>query len=66
MTGSAADSDCLRGGEERYHAPAVLASYSTAELVNNAVNCLARYSDEALKDDIRPVERPLDGLNDLP
>ena len=49
---------------EPYDAPSILASYSTAELVIDAVNCQGYPSDEALKDDIRPLERPLDGLKE--
>ena len=57
-------------GEQQYRAPAVLASYSTEQLISDAIGCTmapsGAFSDEALKDDVRPIGRALRGLKDLP
>ena len=55
----------MRGiGAGPYEAPAVVASYAIAELVNDAISCSIYRSDEVLKDEITPIKRPLGGLRD--
>ena len=46
---------------QRYERPAVLASYSTEELIREAAAC-AYESDVALKEDVTPIRASLGGL----
>jgi hypothetical protein len=48
-----------------YEAPAVLVSYSTADLVAEAASCLPYPSDEMLKVDVRTIGKPLGGVSDI-
>lgn len=56
-----------RTSAEQYQAPAILASYSTDELISDAVACVADYifSDAGLKDEIRPIDEPLAKLEQI-
>ena len=52
--------------EDQYWPPAILASYSTEDLISEAVTCVGYgASDQELKNDVRPVQRPLGGLRDV-
>ena len=53
-----------------YERPEILASYAAADLVSDAASCASSYdgtnaSDEALKDELIPIDKPLGGLKDV-
>jgi hypothetical protein len=53
-----------------YERPEILASYAAADLVSDAASCVAATydgfsSDEALKDELIPIDKPLGGLKDV-
>ena len=52
-----------------YERPEILASYAAADLVSDAASCLpasgGSASDEALKDELIPIDKPLGGLKDV-
>jgi hypothetical protein len=48
-----------------YESPRIVASYEASALVADAATCSVYSSDEALKDEIRPIARSLDSLRDV-
>lgn len=48
-----------------YRPPEIIASYSAADLVSDAGVCLSYVSDEALKDELTAIDKPLGGLKDV-
>jgi hypothetical protein len=44
-----------------YQPPQIAATFDVATLVSDAATCVT-YSDESLKEDIRPVQQPLTTL----